>query len=213
MLYINFAIQFGYYGLWLWFPELFNKLNIFYNENPEASASVCDITNYQPLNSTVTEDPFCANPVPDAKVFTDSFLISISALPGNIWTIIMMDKLGRKFFLVLSMVLSGGCAFFIYLVTSSTANLLLSCAFGFVSTMGFNALDCLGIELFPTNVRSTAMAVTLAVARLGAILGNVVFGYLIEVSCAVPILLVASLLASGGLLGIKLPNTSNRPLA
>jgi len=51
------------------------------------------------------------------------------------------------------MVLSGGCAFFIYLVTSSTANLLLSCAFGFVSTMGFNALDCLGIELFPTNVR------------------------------------------------------------
>lgn len=56
-------------------------------------------------------------------------------------------------FAVLSMVLSGGCAFFIYLVTSSTANLLLSCAFGFVSTMGFNALDCLGIELFPTNVR------------------------------------------------------------
>ena len=159
MLYINFAIQFGYYGLWLWFPELFNKLNIFYNENPEASASVCDITNYQPLNSTVTNnDPFCANPVPDVKVFTDSFLISISALPGNIWTIIMMDKLGRKFFLVLSMVLSGGCAFFIYLVTSSTANLLLSCAFGFVSTMGFNALDCLGIELFPTNVRYAALS-------------------------------------------------------
>ena len=51
------------------------------------------------------------------------------------------------------MVLSGACAFFIYLVTSSEANLALSCAFGFVSTMGFNALDCLGIELFPTNVR------------------------------------------------------------
>ena len=57
------------------------------------------------------------------------------------------------------------------------------------------------------------MAVTLTIARLGAILGNVVFGYLIELSCAIPILLVASLLLSGGLLGLKLPNTSNTALA
>ena len=60
--------------------------------------------------------------------------------------------------------------------------------------------------------RSTAMAVSLAVARLGAIAGNVVFGELIETSCAVPILMVASLLLSGGLLSIKLPNTSNAAL-
>ena len=135
-----------------------------------------------------------------------------------------MDKLGRKFFLVLSMVLSGSCVFLIYLVKSATSNLIISCCFGLVSTMGFNALDCLGIELFPTNVRyiwehlrkwigelvddfhlyinhsrSTAMAVTLAVARLGAILSLFIFGYFIEVSCSIPILLVASLLVSGNI--------------
>ena len=86
-------------------------------------------------------------------MFVNSFLISIAALPGNVWTMVHMDKLGRKFFVVLSMVLSGGCVFFIYLVTSKAANLALSCAFGFVSVMGFNALDCLGIELFPTHLR------------------------------------------------------------
>jgi len=89
----------------------------------------------------------------------------------------------------------------------------MGCAFGFVSVMGFNALDCLGIELFPTHLRSTAMAVSLAIARLGAISGNVVFGELIESSCAIPILMVAVLLLSGGLLSIKLPNTSNAALA
>ena len=41
--------------------------------------------------------------------------------------------------------LSGASAFFIYLVKSPTMNLVLSCVFGLVSTMGFNALDCLGI--------------------------------------------------------------------
>jgi len=208
MLFINFSIQFGYYGLWLWFPELFNKLNLYQIDHPNESKSVCEITDYKPQNSTASEE--C---IPSGDVFFNSFLISISALPGNVWTMVHMDKLGRKFFLVFSMLMSGACVFFIYLVKSEAANLALSCAFGFVSTMGFNSLDCLGIELFPTNVRSTAMAVTLAVARLGAILGNVIFGYFIELSCAVPILMVAVLLISGGLLSIRLPSTSRTALA
>ena len=51
------------------------------------------------------------------------------------------------------MTLSGACAFLIYLVSSSTVNLLVSMGFGLVSTMGFNALDALGVELFPTHLR------------------------------------------------------------
>ena len=139
---------FRYYGLWLWFPELFNKLDVYYKDNPNATVSVCEVTDYKPENVDNIVDCSVGN-----EVFLNSFLISIAALPGNVWTMVHMDKLGRKFFVVISMVLSGGCVFFIYLVTSKAANLALSCAFGFVSVMGFNALDCLGIELFPTHVR------------------------------------------------------------
>ena len=142
----------------------------------------------------ISEPINCTSSIPDTQVFTNSFLISISAAPSNLWTILHMDKLGRKFFLCFSMLLSGSSAFLIYLVSSSTMNLVLSCIFGAVSTMGFNSLDCLGIELFPTSLRSTAMAITLLSARLGAIFGNLVFGYLVESHCAIPILLVAGLL-------------------
>ncbi len=65
----------------------------------------------------------------------------------------------------------------------------------------------------PSVARSTAMAVTLVTARLGAILGNVVFGYLVETNCAVPILSVAVLLIAGGLSGLALPNTTRTALA
>jgi hypothetical protein len=51
------------------------------------------------------------------------------------------------------MVASGISAFLIYLVTSELSNLVVSCFFGLVSTMGFNALGCLGPELFPTGLR------------------------------------------------------------
>ena len=54
---------------------------------------------------------------------------------------------------VSSMVAAGLSAFGIYLVRSALGNLVLSCVFGAVATMGFNALDCLGAELFPTTLR------------------------------------------------------------
>lgn len=57
-------------------------------------------------------------------------------------------------------------------------------------------------------LRSTALAVTLLSARIGAIVGNIVFGTLIDVHCAIPMFLVAILLIGGGLLGLLLPNTT-----
>ena len=38
------------------------------------------------------------------------------------------------------------------------------------------------------------MALTLVSARIGAVVGNLVFGYLVESHCATPILMVAGLL-------------------
>ncbi|XP_065572428.1 synaptic vesicle glycoprotein 2C-like isoform X1 [Artemia franciscana] len=206
MLIINFCIQFGYYGLWLWFPELFTRLS-----SVNYSVSICEVTSLS--NTTDSTPSHCINQTPpNDEVFINAFITAAAPLPANLWTMLMMDKLGRKFFLVISMVGSGLCAFGIYLVNSEVVYLIISCLFGAISTMGFNALDCLGAELFPTSLRGTAMAVTLAAARLGAILGNLLFGFLVDVACAVPIILVAVLLIGGGLLGLLLPNTTREPL-
>ncbi|XP_068245764.1 synaptic vesicle glycoprotein 2B-like isoform X2 [Palaemon carinicauda] len=205
MLIINFAIQFGYYGLWLWFPELFNRLETYYKEHPDDRVSVCELTAFHGNATTLDCD---SDTLVDPQALVNTLITATSAFPANVWTIFAMDKLGRKFFLVFSMVLSGLAAFGIYFVKSSTDNLILGCVFGAVSTMGFNALDCLGAELFPTHLRSTALAVTLLSARIGAIVGNLVFGALIDVHCAIPMFLVAILLIGGGLLGLLLPNTT-----
>merc|ERR1719370_1184639 len=181
---------------------------------PNKTLSVCEVVSLEVKLDAANNQTssHCSSSIPDNQVFINSFIISLSAAPTNIWTIFHMDKLGRKFFLCFSMLLSGASAFLIYLVNSATMNLILSCVFGAVSTMGFNSLDCLGIELFPTSLRSTAMAVTLLAARLGAIFGNLVFGYLVTSHCAIPILMVAGLLIGGGMMGVALPNTTKKPL-
>ena len=56
--------------------------------------------------------------------------------------------------------------------------------------------------------RSTAFGVQTGIMRIAAILGNVIFGLLVDVYCAVPMILVAALMSFGGLVSIKLPNTT-----
>ena len=54
---------------------------------------------------------------------------------------------------VTSMIGSGISVFFIPVISNKVQNLLISCLFGAVSTVGWNSLDVLQAELFPTNVR------------------------------------------------------------
>ena len=66
----------------------------------------------------------------------------------------------------------------------------------------------------PLIYRSTAFGIHAGIGRIGAILGNVTFGHLIDSDRSLPILLVASLLAAGALASIFLPpiyRPENRP--
>ena len=63
-------------------------------------------------------------------------------------------------------------------------------------------------SFFFSFTRSTAFGLQTGIARIGAILGNVIFGQLVDANCAIPMLLVAGLLAFGGLSSLALPNTT-----
>lgn len=195
MLIINFTLSFGYYGLWMWFPELFSRVEKY-------GGSPCDHHVGPPnrtANSTGSTDK--------DWIYFSGFLTALSNLPGNLLTIYLMDQLGRKLLLSSSMVASGVCVFFIPLVRDKWQNLGVSCLFGAVSTVGWNALDVLSTELFPTNVRSTAMGIQTGVGRIAAIFGNIIFGELVDVHCSIPMILVSGLLVFGGLTSIRLPST------
>ncbi|KAL4232718.1 hypothetical protein ACF0H5_007406 [Mactra antiquata] len=201
MIIINFTLSFGYYGLWMWFPDIFARVEKY-------GGSPCD---HHTVNVTTNSSIPC-NGVPEDWVFFEGFMTALSNLPGNILTIFIMDKVGRKPLLAISMIIAGITVFFLPIVKDKYQNLAISCVFGAVSTVGWNALDVLQAELFPTAVRSTAFGLQSGVGRIAAILGNVAFGELVDVHCAVPMIMVAALLTIGGLSAIRLPNTTGKDI-
>lgn len=198
LLIIFFCISFGYYGLWMWFPELFKRA--------EDGGSPC--ANKSRVQSSENQSCY---PVQTA-VYMEGFITAASNLPGNIFTILLMDRIGGKILLSVSMLVSSLSVFVIYVVKTKTQSLIVSCVFSGVSVISWNALDVVGTELYPTQLRSSALGVFTGAGRVAAIMGNVVFGQLVDSNCAVPLLMVSALLLAGGLVALRLPQTKQTEL-
>jgi hypothetical protein len=68
----------------MWLPELYHKMSI-NGGSPCSSASMTNITTNQ-----------TASCVLDANIYTSTFISAMSNLPGNLFTIIFIDKMGRN---------------------------------------------------------------------------------------------------------------------
>ncbi|XP_044257208.1 synaptic vesicle glycoprotein 2B-like [Tribolium madens] len=209
---INFTFHIGYYGLMMWFPELFNRFDEFAVKHPNQSASVCEVTSFVTEHGSQQDGSICSDEI-GSSVFLESLITVASAIPSNIIAVLFMDLLGRKFFLVFSTVTSGLCAASMYFVYNKLHNLVVSAVFSSVISCGNAALDCLITEIFPTNLRATGVAVSMVAARLGGIIGNLVIANLLDKYCPAPTFIVAALLIGGGLLCLFLPNTTREPLS
>lgn len=210
---INLTFHIGYYGLMMWFPELFNRFDEYSRAHDGMEeASVCEVTYFVVNSGSQADQNLCSDNM-ESGVFLESFITVAAAVPSNVLAVLGMDSLGRKFFLVFSTVTSGICAICMFFVHNKTQNLIVSAIFSGVISCGNAALDCLITEIFPTNLRATGVAISMVAARMGGIVGNIVIATLIDMYCPAPTFIVAALLIGGGLLCLILPNTTRVPLS
>ncbi|XP_057691841.1 synaptic vesicle glycoprotein 2B isoform X2 [Corythoichthys intestinalis] len=198
LLIIFYCISFGFYGLWMWFPELFVRVED--GGSPCANVSIPSGHQNQSCYPVKT------------VVYKEGFIIAAANLPGNIFTILVMDNIGGKLLLSGSLLVSSLSVFLIYVVKTKTQSLVLACLFSGVSVISWNALDVLGTELYPTQLRSSALGFFTGAGRVAAITGNVAFGNLVDLDCAVPVLLVSAMLLTAGVAALFLPRSKQTEL-
>ncbi|XP_024943451.1 synaptic vesicle glycoprotein 2B [Cephus cinctus] len=205
----DFGLMFSYYTLMLWFPELFERFQNFYQVHSDRpSASVCDVSSIVVDGGKIE----CPKPI-DSTVFLYTLIIGLSCIPTSVSLSLLINKLEKKFLLIFSFMAAGFAALGLNVVKNSTQNLILSCIFEAVTSTTEVILFCVIVELFPTSLRALAMSLTVTSGRLGAIAGNVVFGALIDLNCIIPIYMFGTFLISSGILCIFIPKSPNKGLA
>ncbi|XP_048225386.1 synaptic vesicle glycoprotein 2B isoform X3 [Perognathus longimembris pacificus] len=148
----------------------------------------------------------------DFLIYLVSFLGSLSVLPGNIISALLMDRVGRLKMMGGSMLISAVCCFFLFFGNSESAMIGWQCLFCGTSIGAWNALDVITVELYPTNQRATAFGILNGLCKFGAILGNTIFASFVGITKVVPILLAAASLVGGGLIALRLPETREQVL-
>ncbi|KAJ8919145.1 hypothetical protein NQ315_012130, partial [Exocentrus adspersus] len=191
--FVDFGLMASYYTLIMWFPEIFDRFGMFERQHPNQTASVCVVSQDSNKYQIVLSDSTC-DPSIDNKVFLDTVILGLSCIPTSVSLSYFMKKIGKKTVLVISLVLSGLATLSLNWVINSSQTLVLSCVFEALTSILEAVIFCVVMDLFPTNLRAIAVAVTATSGRLGAIFGNVIFGYLIDLSCIIPIYLFGSLL-------------------
>ncbi|CAH0673774.1 unnamed protein product [Spodoptera exigua] len=205
--FVDFGLMFSYYTLMMWFPDLFERFSQFSSLYPDVSAGVCEVS--LALANDTAELTGKLQTLDD-KVYIHTLVVALSCVPTALWVGLTINIVGKKLMLVMMLISSGLAALGLNLVRSSLENLILSCVFEAIVSCTEAVLFCVICEIFPTKVAATAMAVTVMCGRIGAIVGNVIFGALVDEYCIVPIYMFGTLLITSGLLCIILPK-STRP--
>lgn len=88
---INFTFHIGYYGLMMWFPELFNRFDEYSRVHPNQSATVCQVTEYVVTSGSHAQLGTCSSSI-SSSVFMESLISLSAALPANLISILFMVR-------------------------------------------------------------------------------------------------------------------------
>ena len=142
------------------------------------------------------------------NVYLSSFIFALANLPGNLFAIRYIEVIGRRKMLCYGMVLASVSAIGFGIGTSVPSVVILcACLFNAFSVAGWNALDCMSVENFPTSIRTTAMGTLAAAGRLGAISAQFINGTL-ESNVALLLFVTSSCMMIGGIAALYTPKDS-----
>lgn len=137
--------------------------------------------------------------------YAASFIFALANLPGNVVSLMYLDTVGRRWFLSIGMCLAGISILGFALDTKDAAVVVIFASlFNAFGVMGWNSLDCLSAEIFPTIARSSGMGLLAASGRLGAVAGQFVNGTL-EKNIPLLLFVTSACTVVGGVVSWLLP--------
>lgn len=164
---ITCAIQFGltasYYTLMSWFPEIFYRFDEYAKQHPDSETSLCVVSSIN-IAQNDGHDVFCGHSI-DPGVYWHTLIIGISCIPTSLILPACIHQLGAKFFIIFSMFIAGGVTVGLEFVVNPDQNLVLSCIFEALTSLGISTIYCVMVDLFPTNLRVMAAALSLTFGR------------------------------------------------
>ncbi|CAG9854816.1 unnamed protein product [Phyllotreta striolata] len=193
-----------------WLPQLLKLINDYRKLEGNSGIDVCAAINT--LNDIEQVVNKTCEAVDNSFVYQNAMIINGVEIFCFIISGFLVNCLGKKRMMGILSTLAAIAASSIYFAPDTTT--LIALLTMFISSLDLSGVIGLTItlEAFPTNVRALALSLNLMFARIGAIIANMMFSYLVAAGCFVPFLVSTVLAGTLPILIYLSPNTENKDL-
>lgn len=195
-------------GVNMWYPEILNNMSHYVTETLNDDVTLCEAFFYDENDNTSSPMSFNATKVPNqyqycnlstnpsfylqevklckdvvkTNVFELSIYIGLAYMVVYIFIGSVINIFGKKNLIVGFLTITGIAGLCAQYITGYTAIQVLTGLF-LMGGCGIGIVNAIVVDLYPTQIRAMAMAVSLMFGRLGAVAGSNVVGPLIYNFC------------------------------
>ncbi|XP_028161185.1 putative transporter svop-1 [Ostrinia furnacalis] len=192
----------GVGSMQIWFPTIANQFMQMMEAGAPMNMTLCAVLR---AGLETAPDP---DLVPCSLNSTAMLIVLAScALQSSINLLIalVVNKLGRRNLVIIGTAFCGVCGILVNLVPNTIASATLYILFlqGFLVVGLYTAI---GVAIFPTHLRTLAIALPLTGGRVGTVISIQVLNYLRDVNCEAGFYIFATLFASSAIVASFLPD-------
>jgi len=140
-------------------------------------------------------------------IFTTFILAALTEIPGYSLCFLVIDIWGRKPFFTMCLFLTGTCCMVAGFLEEGAIRTSLALIGKLFASGCFSVIYMYTAEIYPTNIRNTAIGTFSMTARIGGIAAPYIALYLPHVMKELPMLLMGGSALLGSLLSLLLPET------
>ncbi|KAL5275746.1 hypothetical protein ACFFRR_001536 [Megaselia abdita] len=177
-----FVVHSSGVGLYMWFPEILNKVMRQLNESPNIDATICGIYNSDGGNNTLHTTLECKDTL-EWSTYKYSILLKVISLAAYTMYAVLISYIPKGVFLCIIFTICGlagiGAAFVkIPLLAIYFYLALLSCG------TALKFVTAIVSEQYPTKLRAMAFSIIICIiGNIGAIFGSNFIGLLLKNHC------------------------------
>lgn len=198
---VQFLLYGSCHGLYMFFPEIVDKIETFSKEYPEHNATICGMIVVQEREEE--EVPICIDKI-EVGAFGHSLVLETLYMVGFLVITFIVNRVTK---LSILLVISFGCgACGIATLFTTTPLLSIYLFVGFMLTfLGVNIVCAATCNLYPTKLRGIAMNISMMFGRIGSTISTFVVGRTLDNNCESTFGTSAGLMILCGLLCVFIP--------
>ncbi|KAL5273779.1 hypothetical protein ACFFRR_000498 [Megaselia abdita] len=209
---LQFCILMGLNTVRLWLPQLFYIISDYEdNVGTTRTSNLCTmIAHGVKKNENNTQGTGECEVHFSPQAYQNNVIVALVGILAYLIAGCLINALGNKRLMIIGLTLCGTMGLGLYWSTTSTMTLILSSLYVNIGSISTTSLLGVIVNFFPTNLRTIVIAVVMMFGRCGALIGNVIFPYLLALGCVESFVYVGVIMLCGAFLCFFLPGETHK---